>query len=286
MTSEYSAAVPGSISREKSKPVYGIDGKVVFTLSVWAFVSLAFLFPVLIGFTEGLVSLLLFSLFVGWWAIFIAFFRDARHIEKAILFLQYFFRTRRGEDVVAKYTQPLAYIMKSYPIEDLIECPEYCLIKYHGATHPWGVLFKVDPYKVSDDDLEAHQAQLTDFINSLPEGVKFSVINTSYVDDSSEMLDYIKDKANAEHLSRPQKEHLAQLYSSLSADETTIVDWTILISAIWDDCETFEDAKNKAGQYIGGIANGLQDTGLNCFCITKKTEIVQEFRRMLEAQLC
>src|SRR5659263_387113 len=123
--------------------------------------------------------------------------------RKAILFFKYLLRVKRSENFIAKYTQPLKYIASSYPVKDIHEGG---LIEYYGPTTPWGVLLEVDPFRVGDDELEAHQAQLVEVFDSLPETIKFSVINTSYVDESEHIISTIRDRANDPHLSLPQKE--------------------------------------------------------------------------------
>ena len=283
MTSDYTVAVPGSIGRENSKPVNGIDSKVIYVLAIWAFISLMFLFPVLLGIVSGIIALTFFIFFLGWWAFFYIYLRDAKHIEKLSLFLSYLLRTRRAENIIAKYTQPLKYIADSYPVKDIHECG---LIEYYGPTTPWGVLINVDPFKVGDDELESHQAQLTEVFNSLPENVKLSVINTSYVDESQQFITTVRDRANDPILTKPQKEHLTQIHHELVNDAAVIVDWTILISLIFNDAETLVEAQVKTGEYVPGILNGLRDAGLNCFVITEKTEIITQYRKMMEAQIC
>ncbi len=283
MVSDYSISVPGSIGREKSRPVNGIDSKVVYVLAVWAFMSLIFLLPILVDFVSGIGAMIFFVIFIGWWAFFLKYLRDAKHIEKMFLFVSYLIRSKRSENVIAKYTQPLSYIAKSYPVKDVHEGG---LIEYYGASTPWGVLLKVDPFKISDDELESHQAQLTDVFNSLPEGVKFTVINTSYVDESEQFINTVRNQANNPAITRQQKEHLAQIHKELVNDDTVIVDWTILISIIFDDAANLNEAIVKKGEKVPGIVNGLQEAGLDCFVITDRAEVVDQFRKMMEAEIC
>lgn len=283
MTSDYALAVPGSIGREKSRPVNGIDSKVVYVLAGWAFLSLILLFPIMLNFVSGLLSLIMFGIFIMWWACFFIFFRDPKHIEKATLFIKYLIRVRRSEDVIAKYTQPISYIAKSYPIKDI---HEHGLIEFYGATNPWGVSLSVDPFKVSDDDIDSYQAQLTEVFNSLPEGVKFMVTNTSFVDESKQFINTVRTKANDPSLTRPQKEHLTQIHKELVEDETIIVDWGITISIIFDGPTNLKEALVKKDEYVPGIVSGLQDAGLRCYIITDKTEIIYQYRNQLEAQIC
>jgi hypothetical protein len=282
MTSDYAMSVPGSIGREKSRPVNGIDQNVVYVLTAWAFLSLLFLLPMLL-FVSGLAAMVLFVLFIGWWGFFFIYLKDAKHIEKMFLFGHYLIRTKRSENVIAKYTQPLSYIAKSYPVKSIHESG---LVEYYGATNPWGVLLSVDPFKVSDDDIESYQAQLTDVFNSLPEGVKFTVINTSYVDESKQFISTVRNKANDPSLTRQQKEHLTQIHKELVNDDTVIVDWGITISIIFDGSTNLKEALVKRDEYVPGIVNGLQDVGLCCYVITDKTEIIYQYRNQMEAQIC
>lgn len=282
MVSDYAVAVPGSIGREKSKPVNGMDSKVVLVLTVWAFFSLIFLMPILLNFVSGYIALGFLAIFLGWWAFFILYLRDAKHIEKMFLFVGYLIRTKKSENVIAKYTQPLSYIAKSYPIKDIHEGG---LIEYYGATNPWGLLLEVEPFRVGDDELESHQAQLTDVFNSLPEGVKITVINTSYIDETQQFITTVRDRANNPELTLQQKEHLARIHRELVNDEAVIVDWNINISIIFDGVENQKDAVVKQGEYIPGIVNGLQEAGLHCFVISEKTRIIDQYRKMMEAQI-
>lgn len=279
MTSDYVVAVPGSIGREKSRPINGVDEKVLYAFALWAFLSLIFLLPMLLGAASGLKSLILLTLFLAWWAVFFKYLRSVKHIEKAILFFKYLLRVRRGENVIAKYTQPLKYIASSYPVKDIHEGG---LIEYYGATTPWGVLLEVDPFRVGEDELESHQTQLVEVFDSLPETIKFSVINTSYVDDSEHIISIIRNKANDPNLSLQQKEHLAHLHSEFSNETSAVVDWKILISLIFDDASNLKEAVVKKGEYIPGIINGLQEAGLNCFAIEDKVEVINRFRKMME----
>jgi len=279
MTSDYSVAVPGSIGREKSRPINGVDEKIIYAFALWAFLSLIFLLPLLLGLVRGISAIFLLTLFLAWWAIFIKYFRSTKHIEKTILFFKYLLRVKRGENIIAKYTQPLKYIAASYPVKDIHEGG---LIEYYGPTTPWGVLIEVDPFRVSDDELESHQAQLVEIFDSLPETIKFSVINTSYVDDSEHIISSIRNRANDPHLSLPQKEHLAHLHNELANDAASVIDWKILISLVFDDASNLKEAVVKMGEYIPGIVNGLQEANLNCFVIEDKVEIVNQFRKMME----
>src|SRR5659263_53184 len=244
MTSDYSVAVPGSIGKEKSRPINGVDEKVIYTFALWAFLSLIFLMPLLLG--AGVwISLILLTLFLVWWAIFFKYMRSTKHIEKAILFFKYLLRVKRSENFIAKYTQPLKYIASSYPVKDIHEGG---LIEYYGPTTPWGVLLEVDPFRVGDDELEAHQAQLVEVFDSLPETIKFSVINTSYVDESEHIISTIRDRANDPHLSLPQKEHLAYLHYEFSNETASVIDWKILISLVFDDASNLKEALVKMGE--------------------------------------
>jgi hypothetical protein len=279
MTSDYSVAVPGSIGREKSRPINGVDEKVIYTFAFWAFLSLLFLMPLMLGAAGGLKSLILLTLFLVWWAVFFKYLRSTKHIEKAILFFKYLLRVKRRENFIAKYTQPLKYIASSYPVKDIHEGG---LIEYYGPTTPWGVLLEVDPFRVGDDELEAHQAQLVEVFDSLPETIKFSVINTSYVDDSEHIISNIRNRANDPHLSLQQKEHLAYLHYEFSNETVPVIDWKILISLVFDDASNLKEALVKMGEYIPGIVNGLQEAGLNCFVIEDKVEVVNKFRKMME----
>jgi hypothetical protein len=282
MVSDYSASVPGSIGREKNRPVNGLDNNVVYVLAVWAFASLIFLMPIMIGLVSGIGQYVLLCLFLAWWAFFLKYLSTAKHIDKLFLFLNYILRTQRSENVIAKYTQPLSYIATSYPIKDVHEDG---FIEYYGATNPYGVILHVDPYRVSDDDLESHQAQLTEVFNSFPEGVKFTVINTSFLDDSQQFINTVRDKANRPILMKKQKEHLASIHLDRVSDETLVVDWTIILSLIFDGAADIKDARIKKGEYVPGIVNGLQEAGMRCYVITDKSEIVMEYRKMLEAPI-
>jgi hypothetical protein len=118
--------------------------------------------------------------------------------------------------------------------------------------------------------------------DSLPETIKFSVINTSYVDESEHIISTIRDRANDPHLSLPQKEHLAYLHYEFSNETAPVIDWKILISLVFDDASNLKEALVKMGEYIPGIVNGLQEAGLNCFVIEDKVEVVNKFRKMME----
>jgi dolichol kinase len=106
MTSDYSVAVPGSIGREKSRPINGVDEKVIYTFALWAFLSLIFLMPLLLG--AGVwISLILLTLFLVWWAVFFKYLRSTKHIEKAILFFKYLLRTCLRHYLSKKSSQTL-----------------------------------------------------------------------------------------------------------------------------------------------------------------------------------
>ncbi len=280
---DYASSVPGSIGREKFRPAYGMDSRMFYVLMAWAFISLIFLLPVLVNLVTGYAAMVMVVLFLGWWAFFYKYLRSPKHIEKAFLFAGYLLRTKRSEHIIAKYTQPLEYLSSSLPVKKIHEGG---LIEYYGKTQAWGVLLKVDPFRVSDDDLDGHQAQLTSVFNSLPEGVKLTVINTSYVDESQQFINTVRNAANDPEITRPQREHLAELHRELSYDDSVIVDWSILISVIFDNAQSLKDATVKMGEYVPGIVNGLLDAGLMSFILTEKTDVVTEFRKMIGAQIC
>src|SRR5574340_1428525 len=273
--SEVGATVPKTITRIKSE-YYGFPVTyliLVFSLALCSVFIIAGALTVASSILKAVLLVIMFMIIL----VFTLFFRSPSVMTRSMLMWKYFNRSVLGKNLIAKYNVSAALLGDN--IVPIKAFHEQGIIEFLGNNY--GVLMRIEPSRISDDELDSHIAKGRGLVDALHGDLlmKFYIvsINSNDVAIEKNVIDII----NKEERSQKQKEHLYSLYHHLQDSTKSVIQWQFYIFIGMGEYKSVENAKIALSQYMPGIESKLQKSGVKVVQIQDKNTLALAYRQCL-----
>jgi hypothetical protein len=208
--------------------------------------------------------------------VFIKFFWGAKSMDRSWLMYQYFIRSITGKNTLAKYVLPASFLESIVPIRAFHDLG---IIEFLG--NKYGLLMRVEPSRISDDELDSHIAKGRSLVDALHGSLlmKFYVVSVSSNDTAIEKN--VINIINKEERSQKQKQHLYSIYHHLQESTKTVIQWRYYIFVSLGEYKNLDEAKIARSQYMPGIESKLQKSGVLVMPLLEKSTLSVAYRQCL-----
>lgn len=275
--SEIGATVPKSITRIH-KEYYGYPIKYLILLLSLAVFSVILIAGILLSksmMAKSVNIIILFCMII----IFVKFLGSPKATERSWLMYKYLMRSISGKHVIAKYTLPASFLEAIVPIRAF---HEQGIIEFLG--NKYGLLMRIEPSRVSDDELDAHIAKGRSLVDALHGNLlmKFYVVSVNSVDAAIEKN--VVNVINKEDRSAEQKQHLYSIYHHLQDSTKSVIQWRFYIFVALGEYRDLAQAKIACTQYMPGIESKLQKSDVRVVRLEDKNTLAAAYRQCLCAR--
>jgi hypothetical protein len=209
-------------------------------------------------------------------AFFLKFMRSPALLTRSWMAYNFMIRGLQGKNVVAKYTQSAAFMKSIVPI---INFHEKGLIEFTG--NKWGLLLKVDPSRVSDDELEKHIGSVRLLCDSLHGEIMIKSYVVSLPTAARPIEHALMNQLNEPGRTKEEQEHIYSLYQAASENTAPVIQWQYYIFLGLGKYSTLQDAIIAKQQYYFGIIDRLTNAGMHIVLIENKNELGATYRKLI-----
>lgn len=266
-----SHTVPKSL-RRINEEFQGLPIRYVAVIVIMAMICLILIITILSAKTKIIPLILLFCVV----AFFFKFMRSPTTLNRSWLAYQFLIRGIRGHNIVAKYTSTAAFMRSIVPI---VEFHDAGVIEFVG--HKYGILLKIDPDRVSDDEIENHINR----VRSLTDSLHGELMLKSYVVSlqttvrpvEKGLVKLLNEQGHTQH----EQDHLYSLYNQTLENTSPVIQWRFYIFIGIGTYATIQDAYIAKQQYISGLIDKLTKAGMHVIIVKSKNELGQIYRQLI-----
>jgi hypothetical protein len=241
--------VPGEMGRDKTRLVSFITIEWAVVFSLFAIVTIFFLFLAMFGTPVFLFPVVMIALV---WAVVAG---TADRIDDTKTVLSYFFRRYMGRTVIAKYKLPDEVILKHFPVEHVRDGG---IIEYNTGKH-YGVMLRMDPPRTTDET--GINTALESVFNSLIPGDMLKIMACSRLNTYKPYSNDILTAANQEGATDEQRKHLHSIYQMVEKNDNETVEWQFNAVLIFE-ADDVEDAEIVAETRLPGMRALFNNAGV------------------------
>ncbi len=271
---EIGATVPKSITRIHAE-YYGYPIRyliLVLGLVVFSVVLIAGLLLSKSLITKAVNAVILFAVIV----IFVRFFSSPKSMNRSWLMYKYLLRSITGKNTIAKYVLPAAFLEAIIPLKAFHDSG---LIEFLG--NKYGLLMRIEPSRVSDDELDSHIAKGRSMVDSLHGSLLMKFYCVSVNSNGVDMEKNVIDIINKAERSQEQKSHLYSIYHHLQDSTKTVIQWRFYVFIALGEYKDLDQAKIACSQYMPGIESKLQKSGVRVVQLQDKNTLASAYRQCL-----
>ena len=268
--------VPKTITRIRSE-YYGFPLKyliLVFGVAIFAVFLVAGMLLSKSLIAKAIYVIILFAVLI----VFVVYFRSPKLMDKSWLMYRYFIRSITGKNTLAKYALPASFLEAIVPIRAFHDLG---IIEFLG--NKYGLLMRIEPSRISDDELDSHIAKGRSLVDALHGSLLMKFYVVSVNSNGAAIEKNVIDIINKEERSQKQKQHLYSIYHHLQDSTKTVIQWRYYIFVTLGEYKNLDEAKIARSQYIPGIESKLQRSGVRIMPLLDKNTLAAAYRQCLSA---
>jgi len=268
--------IPKSITRIQEEYM-GFPMKFVAVVVGTCLVSLFLIMGILLS--EGRIVFIIVQFFVI--VFFFKFMRSPSILDRSWLMYQFFIKSMRGQDVMAKFTLPAGFLeriipLKAFHADGLIEF----------IDNQYGLLMQIEPSRISDDEIDGHiqkvrglidslhsEVSLKLFVCSIPQGAGFKSLEKNVI-----------NIINTQDRTVEQKNHLLSIYHQAHDNKNTVIAWKFYMFLATGKYKSHEEAQIATKQYFPGFLLKLQKCGVLVNQLKDKHTLAAAYRQCITQQ--
>jgi hypothetical protein len=221
-----------------------------------------------------IIKLVLWTLIIAFIVVFFKFIKNDETLDRSVLMYNYFMRSMRGQTVVAKYTCTVPFLQQVVP---LVAVHANGIIEFTGKR--WGILMRIDPQRVSDDDLDSHIAKVKDVIESLFGDLILKTFVCSRTNNAKPIEQDLIKKMNDKDKTNQQRQHLYSIYQDIRGNIRPLIEWRFFVFASIGIHEDLESADRVRQTHIPGLENKMRVAGMHVIPLTDPNEVSISYRQ-------
>lgn len=224
---------------------------------------------------------LMFMLFMfGTWLIFFKFLRTPAIMNRSWLMYLYTLRALRGQTVTAKFKLPDGFLEGIIPLKKF---HREGLIEFVGDKY--GLLMRIDPQRISDDEVEGHLEKVKSMIDSLHGDLMLKLFVCSIPQSSIKNLERnVISTINKEDRTAQQKAHLYSIYHEAHDNTSSVIQWRFYLFISLGVYKDLHHALIAKQQYFPGLEARLHKCGVRVSQLVDKQMLAAAYRQCITQQ--
>ena len=229
----------------------------------------------LIARSEGALQGAYVALLIAIAYLWIKYFATFEKVDRQKLRVKFFFHGIQGKHIINQYTEPVANLEKIIPI---ISIHEGGIIEFRGGL--FGVLFELNPIRISEEERAIHEKRVEKVINGLPVNTHFKTLSCSRLEPRKPILLYILDLLSKSNGEKATDIHLSGLYSKISEDNSPVISWKYYSFLSLGEHKTISEARIQYGAVVPGLLKNMGAARLTPKVYTERNDIIRAYRTM------
>jgi hypothetical protein len=229
----------------------------------------------LIARSEGALQGAYVALLIAIAYLWIKYFATFEKVDRQKLRVKFFFHGIQGKHIINQYTEPVANLEKIIPI---ISIHEGGIIEFRGGL--FGVLFELNPIRISEEERAIHEKRVEKVINGLPVNTHFKTLSCSRLEPRKPILRYILDLLSKSNGEKATDIHLSGLYSKISEDNSPVISWKYYSFLSLGEHKTISEARIQYGAVVPGLLKNMGAARLTPKVYTERNDIIRAYRTM------
>lgn len=267
------SGTPKTIRKIKENAYMNLSYKWIAVFVIWTSITVILTIP-LTMINYGLyVKAFITAIILIWWSVYLKWFRNSDVVTRTLLIIKFILRGITGQTTIAKYDVKPAFLQNVVPVKEI---HSHGIVEFTGKQY--GKLFRMDPPRISEDDLESHVKRVGHVVNSLHGDLMLKTIVCSRVDIArglkDDLLHELDDKTDA------QREHLYNLYHETAENAIGVIDWQFYLFIGIGKHDNIEHASNMMQSQVPGLIKFFNRAGVHCVPISDKDEIALVYRQL------
>ena len=210
-------------------------------------------------------------------AFFFKFLRTPKIMDKSILMSKFIFKSIKGETIVAKFKLPDGFIESIIPVKAFH--PDG-IIEFIGDKY--GLLMRIAPSRISEDDIETHIQKTKALIDSLHGETMVktfvcSIRETNYKPLAKNVVNIM----NTQDRTIEQKKHLESIFDDAQENDTAVIQWQFYVFLFLGVHPNIEKATIAKKQYYPGFEHKLQKLGVLVAPLKEKEVLAAAYRKCI-----
>jgi hypothetical protein len=169
----------------------------------------------------------------------------------------------------------LANLQKIIPI---VEIHADGVIEFIGGV--FGVLFELNPVRISEEERAAHEKRVEKIINGLPINTHLKTLSCSRLEPRKPILRYILELLSKSNGEKATDIHLSGLYTKISQDNSPVISWKYYAFLSLGQHKTISEARIQYGAVVPGLIKNMGAARLSPRVYTDKNDIIRAYRTM------
>jgi hypothetical protein len=186
----------------------------------------------------------------------------------------FFVGEARGKHVMHKLTTKDNDLKTVYPLKKIHKGG---LIQFTGKEY--GVLIKLNPKRLSDEEREDHKKKMTGLVDGLGTGRHFKIIACSKVNPRKVIIDHLMTIANKTG-SKERAEHLNGLLLKIMGDKSQVMMYRHYAFLGLGKHDSIESAEIAKGAILEGLLLNMKRANLQPQTMENAKEIRKAYREM------
>lgn len=225
--------------------------------------------------STGVLQIAYIVLLLAIIAIWIKYFSTFEKVDRQKLRVTFFFAGLQGKHVINQYTETVANLEKIIPILKIFEDG---IVEFRGGI--FGVLFELNPVRISEEEREIHEKRIEKIINGLPVNTHFKTLSCSRLEPRKPILRYILDLISRSNGEKAADIHLSTLYTKISEDDSPVISWKYYAFLSLGEHKTISEARIQYGAIVPGLLKNMGAARLSPRVYTDKNDIIRAYRTM------
>jgi hypothetical protein len=265
--------VPKSITRINEE-WNGFPIKYVLTVFTIAAVSLIL---VAVAFVSERGRWAFISVLFVTWVIFFKFLRTPAIMNRSWLVYQFLLKSMRGEHIIAKFTLPAAFLESLIPIRLFYNDG---LIEF--ADQQYGLLARIEPSRISDDEVEDHIQRVRGIVDALHGSLLLKFYVTSVQRNGLRALEKnVINIINKETRTKEQTDHLYSIYHQAHDAHNNVIEWQFFLFLGLGVHKNIDEAQIAKKQYFPGLEARLNKIGVVVIPLKDKMDLASAYRKCI-----
>lgn len=223
----------------------------------------------------GILQVAYVALMLAIIGIWLTYFSTFEKVDSRKLKVKFFVAGIQGKHVINQYSEPVSYLEKIVPI---LEIHEGGIIEFRGGI--FGVLFELNPVRISEEERAAHERRIEKVINGLPFNTHFKTLSCSRLEPRKPILRYILDLLSKSNGEKATDIHLSALYTKISEDNSPVISWKYFAFLSLGEHKTISEARIQYGAVVPGLLKNMGAARLSPRVYTEKNDIIRAYRTM------
>lgn len=250
-----------------------ISYKWITVFTIWVSATIIMAAPLSLFNCSLVTKAVACALIIIWWSIYFKWFRTAGVVDRTILVIKFLLRSSTGQTTIAKYNVPPEFLQAIVPVRQVHSGG---IVEFTGKQY--GQLFRLDPPRISEDDLASHIMRIEHVVNSLHGELMIKTIVCSRSNASQGLQDDLVRATDGK--TDAQKEHLYQLYHEVAGNTVDVIDWQFYLFVGIGQHESVEHAQITLQSQLPGLLKYFNRAGNHCVPIRDVGEVALVYRQL------